>query len=85
MADEQIQIEVEIDPSRLDLDDFLMLADFRAGKNPNPMDQIVFLDHIVKGGIRGRHYPADAISALFAAVERAMDQIANPVDATGKA
>lgn len=72
------RVEVEIDPSRLDLDDFLTVADWRAGKPINPIDLVVFLDHVIAGGIRGRHYPQEALPQLFEAVETAMMRVANP-------
>ena len=81
----QQTIEVEVDFQKLDLDDLLLIEDFQAGRRPNLVQLTGFLERVIVGGIRHKHYKLDQIGALFEAVTAAMTAEANPVDAEGKA
>lgn len=78
-------IQVEVSWERLDLDDLLLIEDFQAKRNINPIQLVGLLDRVIVGGIRGKHYPREAIGPLFEAVTEAFDREANPVDPSGKA
>ncbi len=80
----KVELQVEVSWERLDLDDLLLIEDFQAKRNINPIQLAGLLDRVIVGGIRGKHYPRDMIAPLFAAVSEAFDREANPVDASGK-
>jgi ribosome biogenesis SPOUT family RNA methylase Rps3 len=81
---EQIDIEVEVSWDKLDLDDLLLLEDFQAKRNVNPIQMTGFLDRVIVGGIRGKHYPKAAMGDLFNAVADAINRETNPLDPSGK-
>jgi len=80
----KIEFVVEVSWERLDLGDLLLIEDFQAKRNINPVQLVGLLDRVIVGGIRGKHYSRDLIAPLFAAVVDAFDREANPVDASGK-
>ena len=85
MDEPREEIKVEVSWDHLDLDDLLLLEDFQAKRNINPIQMVGFLNRVIVGGIRGKHYPMDAMGALFDAVFEAINRESNPVDAEGKA
>ncbi len=84
MDDDRQELSVEIQRDGLDMDDLLLFEDFQAHRNINPSQMAGFLDRVIVGGIRGKHYPMDALPKLFEAVADALNREANPVDPLGK-